>query len=198
MSSTLTLKREATGAIELRRNTFEIVLDDNPAGTIDQHQTVELQVDPGPHTLQVKTGRYSSPARTFQRRGRHQPQLPLQRSDPLAPIRRVALSPHDRPQTQTAASGRTTSPYRKAGPCSAARVQHHTVLGLAPDRLKPACLASNTARRDPAHASPPPVALVAQRRAEHPVRDTAERNASTYCLYPPCRERTPNVKNQNL
>jgi len=31
MSSTLTLKREATGTVELRRNTFEIVLDDNPA-----------------------------------------------------------------------------------------------------------------------------------------------------------------------
>jgi hypothetical protein len=65
MSSTLTLKREATGAIELRRNTFHIVLDGNTAGTIDPHQTVELQVDPGQHTLQVKTGRYSSPARTF-------------------------------------------------------------------------------------------------------------------------------------
>jgi hypothetical protein len=65
MSYTVTLNREATGAIELRRHTFQIVLDGNAAGTIDRHQTVELQVDPGPHTLQVKTGRYSSPARTF-------------------------------------------------------------------------------------------------------------------------------------
>lgn len=65
MSSTLTLKREATGALELRRGPFEIVLDGQPAGTIDRHQTVELPVGPGRHTLQVKTGRYSSPARTF-------------------------------------------------------------------------------------------------------------------------------------
>jgi hypothetical protein len=65
MPSTLTLKREATGAMELRRSTFEIVLDGQPAGSIDRHQTVEVPVDPGPHTLRVKTGRYSSPARTF-------------------------------------------------------------------------------------------------------------------------------------
>lgn len=65
MSSTLTLKREATGAIELRRGTFEIVLDGNPAGSIDRNQTVELQVEPGMHTIQVKSGRYSSPAREF-------------------------------------------------------------------------------------------------------------------------------------
>ena len=65
MSSTLTVKRDATGAAELRRNTFEIVLDGNPAGSIDRNQTVELQVEPGPTRLQVKTGRYSSPAREF-------------------------------------------------------------------------------------------------------------------------------------
>ncbi|MFZ0088370.1 MAG: hypothetical protein WAL63_02610 [Solirubrobacteraceae bacterium] len=65
MSSTLILDRESTVVTELRRNPFEIVLDGKPAGSIDRHQTAELQVDPGPHTLQVRTGRYSSPARTF-------------------------------------------------------------------------------------------------------------------------------------
>ena len=65
MSSTLTLERKAAGAMELRRSPFEIILDGNPAGSIDRHQTVELQIDPGPHALQVMTGRYSSPARTF-------------------------------------------------------------------------------------------------------------------------------------
>lgn len=65
MSSTLRLKREATGAIELRRSPFEIILDGESAGSIDRHQTVELAIEPGHHTLQVKTGRYSSPARTF-------------------------------------------------------------------------------------------------------------------------------------
>jgi hypothetical protein len=65
MSSVLTLKREATGAMELRRKPFEIILDGKSVGTIDRHQTVELPVEPGSHRLQVKTGRYSSPARTF-------------------------------------------------------------------------------------------------------------------------------------
>jgi hypothetical protein len=65
MSSTLTLERAASGAMELRRSTFEVILDGNPAGSIDRHQTVELQVNPGPHTLQVKAGRYSSPTRNF-------------------------------------------------------------------------------------------------------------------------------------
>ena len=69
MSCTLTLKREVTGAMELRRGSFVIILDGNPAGSIERHQTVELQMDPGPHTLQVKTGRYSSPARTFNAAG---------------------------------------------------------------------------------------------------------------------------------
>jgi hypothetical protein len=65
MSSTVTLKRATDRVMELRRGRFEIVLDDNPAGSIDRDQTVELQVQPGPHTLQVRTGRYSSPARSF-------------------------------------------------------------------------------------------------------------------------------------
>jgi len=65
MPCTLTLKREATGAIELRRGPFEIGLDGRAAGTIERNQTVELQVEPGRHTLQVRTGRYRSPARTF-------------------------------------------------------------------------------------------------------------------------------------
>ncbi len=65
MSSTLTLERAATTAIELRRRPFEIILDDNPAGSIDRNQTVELQVEPGPHRLHVKSGRYSSHPQSF-------------------------------------------------------------------------------------------------------------------------------------
>ncbi len=149
MSYTLTLRREPTGAIELRRNTFQIVLDGNPAGTIDRHQTVELQVDPGQHTLQVKTGRYSSPARTFNAadganldfRCNGAILWPQYVASLFVPTIGLRLN---------AASGRTTSPHSQAEPCSAAGVQHHAVLGLAPDRLEPACLASNAARRDPA------------------------------------------------
>jgi hypothetical protein len=41
------------------------MLDGNPAGSIDREQTVELQVEPGHHRLQVNAGRHSSPVREF-------------------------------------------------------------------------------------------------------------------------------------
>lgn len=64
MSSQLTLKREGVG-IELRRGPFEIVLDGDRAGSIERHQTVELPVEAGQHTLQVNAGRYSSRREAF-------------------------------------------------------------------------------------------------------------------------------------
>jgi hypothetical protein len=65
MPPTVTLERATVGVAELRRNRFEIILDGNPAGSIDRNQTVELPVEPGPHTLQVRAGRYSSSAQSF-------------------------------------------------------------------------------------------------------------------------------------
>lgn len=65
MSPTVLLQRQTTAVAELRRKSFQIVLDGSPAGTIDRKQTVELPVDPGRHTLQVRAGRYSSHARSF-------------------------------------------------------------------------------------------------------------------------------------
>jgi hypothetical protein len=65
MSATLMVKREARG-IELRRGRFEIALDSSTVGSIDWQQTVELPVEPGPHTLQITAGRYSSRAEAFE------------------------------------------------------------------------------------------------------------------------------------
>ena len=65
MSATLTLKRQGVG-IELRRGRFEIALDGSNIGTIDWHQTVELPVKPGRHSLQIRAGRHSSRAETFE------------------------------------------------------------------------------------------------------------------------------------
>lgn len=59
------LERKTTGIMELRRSRFEIVLDGDPAGSIDRNKTVELPVDPGSHTLQVRSGRYSSRSLSF-------------------------------------------------------------------------------------------------------------------------------------
>lgn len=65
MSSTVILERATRGVAELHRNRFEIILDDKSAGSIDRNQTTELAVPSGLHTLQVKAGRYSSPAQSF-------------------------------------------------------------------------------------------------------------------------------------
>ena len=65
MSPTVILERKTSGVMELRRSRFEIVLDGDPAGSIDRNQTVELPVEAGPHTLQVRAGRYSSHAQSF-------------------------------------------------------------------------------------------------------------------------------------
>ena len=65
MSPTVILERETAGTMELRRKPFQVILDGSPAGSIDRNQTVELPVEPGRHTLQVREGRYSSHAQSF-------------------------------------------------------------------------------------------------------------------------------------
>ena len=59
MAATLRLTREGFG-IELRRGTFDITVDGTKAGSIQWHETVEVPVEPGHHTLQIRAGRYSS------------------------------------------------------------------------------------------------------------------------------------------
>jgi hypothetical protein len=65
MSPTVILERETAGIAELRRKPLRIILDGSPAGSIDRNQTIELPIKPGPHMLQVRTGRYSSRAQSF-------------------------------------------------------------------------------------------------------------------------------------
>jgi hypothetical protein len=65
MSPIVVLERKTTGVMELRRSRFEIILDGSPVGSIDRDQSVELPIEAGPHTLQVRTGRYSSHTQSF-------------------------------------------------------------------------------------------------------------------------------------
>jgi hypothetical protein len=64
MAATLRLTREGVG-IELRRGTFDIVVDGKRVGPIELHDSVETPVEPGRHTVQVRKGRYSSPSVSF-------------------------------------------------------------------------------------------------------------------------------------
>lgn len=64
MSATLRLRREGVG-VELRRGTFDVLVDDQPVKAIDRHETIEVPIEPGHHALQVRSGRYSSQKHTF-------------------------------------------------------------------------------------------------------------------------------------
>lgn len=64
MPGTLRLIREGFG-IELRRGPFEVVLDGRVVATIERGVTTELPLEPGPHRLQIRAGRYSSRPHAF-------------------------------------------------------------------------------------------------------------------------------------
>jgi hypothetical protein len=64
MSATLRMTREGFG-IELRRGRFEIHVDGENVGSLERHETVEIPVEPGHHTLRIRAGRYSSQDHTF-------------------------------------------------------------------------------------------------------------------------------------
>ena len=65
MPATLRLTRETAFAFELRRGVFDISIDDKTIGTIESHATVEVPLEPGPHTLRIRHGRYSSRQHSF-------------------------------------------------------------------------------------------------------------------------------------
>jgi hypothetical protein len=63
--ATLRLTRETPFAFELRRGVFEFAVDGKTAGSIESHGTVEVPLEPGHHTLQMRAGRYSSRSESF-------------------------------------------------------------------------------------------------------------------------------------
>jgi hypothetical protein len=64
MSATLSLAHKAIGA-EVRRDTYEVVLDGERVGSVEMNDTFETPIEPGRHTLQVRSGRNSSRTKTF-------------------------------------------------------------------------------------------------------------------------------------
>jgi hypothetical protein len=64
MSATLTVAHKAIGA-EVRRGTYDVLLDGDRAGSVEMNDTFEAPVEPGRHTLQVRNGRNSSRTKTF-------------------------------------------------------------------------------------------------------------------------------------
>jgi hypothetical protein len=64
MSATLELTHKTIG-VEVRRGTYDIVVDGKRAGSVELNETVGIPVEPGRHTLQVRAGRNSSRTKTF-------------------------------------------------------------------------------------------------------------------------------------
>ena len=64
LSATLKLTHKAFGA-EVRRATYDVVVDGQRVGSVEMNETTELPVEPGRHTLQVRSGRKSSDTQTF-------------------------------------------------------------------------------------------------------------------------------------
>jgi hypothetical protein len=64
MAATLKLTHKAIGA-EVRRGTYDVVVDGNRVGSVEMNDTIEIPVEPGQHTLQLRNGRNSSRTKTF-------------------------------------------------------------------------------------------------------------------------------------
>jgi hypothetical protein len=64
MSATLKLTHKAIG-LEVRRGTFDVVVDGERVGSVEMNETIEIPIDAGHHTLQVRNGRNLSRTLTF-------------------------------------------------------------------------------------------------------------------------------------
>jgi hypothetical protein len=64
MSATLKLTHKAIG-VEVRRGTFDVVVDGERVGSVEMNHTIETAIEAGQHTLQVCNGRNLSRTLTF-------------------------------------------------------------------------------------------------------------------------------------
>jgi hypothetical protein len=64
VSATLKVTHKAIGA-EVRRGPYDIEVDGKRVGSVNMNDTFDVSVEPGSHTLQVRNGRNSSRAQTF-------------------------------------------------------------------------------------------------------------------------------------
>lgn len=65
MSATLKVTHKAIG-VEVRRGTYDVLVDGRQTGSVDMNDTVEIPVDPGRHTVKLRSGRNSSRTKTFE------------------------------------------------------------------------------------------------------------------------------------
>jgi hypothetical protein len=64
MTATLKLTHKTIG-VEIRRGTYVVMLDGQRVGSVELNDTFETPVEPGRHTLKIRSGRNSSRTKTF-------------------------------------------------------------------------------------------------------------------------------------
>ena len=64
MAATLEVTHRTIG-VEVRRGPYDVLVDGDPVGAVELDGTFATPVEPGRHTLQVRNGRNSSRAQTF-------------------------------------------------------------------------------------------------------------------------------------
>ncbi len=64
MTATLKVTHKAIG-VEVRRGVYEIVVDGQRVESVEMNDTIAIPVESGRHTVQVRSGRNSSRAQTF-------------------------------------------------------------------------------------------------------------------------------------
>ena len=64
MSATLKVTHKTIG-VEIRRGTYDVVVDGKRAGSVELNETIDIPVEPGRHTVRVRHGRYSSRELSF-------------------------------------------------------------------------------------------------------------------------------------
>jgi hypothetical protein len=65
VSATLKLTHKALGA-EVRRGAYDVIVDGERVGSVEMNDTTEIPIEPGRHSLQVRSGRDSSGTKTFE------------------------------------------------------------------------------------------------------------------------------------
>jgi hypothetical protein len=65
VTATLKMTHKAIG-VEVRRGTYEIVVDGQGAGSLEMNDTIEIPVEPGRHTVKIHSGRNCSRTQTFE------------------------------------------------------------------------------------------------------------------------------------
>ena len=64
MAATLKLTHKTIG-VEVRRRAYDALLDGARVGSVELNDTIEIPIESGRHTLQVRDGRNSSRTQTF-------------------------------------------------------------------------------------------------------------------------------------